>query len=150
MTRRSSVNRKPFSASLAILGSLTAAALGLPYVTYAFGPTEAEVADWGQITFYIGLGLAILAVVGRRLGYGFMRVLLAIGMSALALMQLPPALLWFVFHNSGISDGTPPSAFVAHWAYALPHIAVAALCLAAVYQLLNAPSRRPGSSSHTK
>jgi hypothetical protein len=35
-----------------------------------------------------------------------------------------PVLLWFSFHGTGISDGTPTSAFVAHWATSLPHLAL--------------------------
>lgn len=147
---------------LTIPGGLGAAMLGLLYVNHAFGPTEAEVASWGQIAFYSGLAITLLSLIVRRAGRGtttdpaaaagpsvgdgvvnLLRPLLALAASALALLQIPPAILWFLFHNSGISDGSPPSAFVAHWAYAIPHILVGALCLGAVYQLFRRPVPDP-------
>lgn len=99
-------------------------ALGLLYTGYAFGPTEAEVAGWGRVAIILGVAL-ILVTAARAVATSAM----ALVVSATALIQLPPIVLWFVFHGSGISDGTPPSSFVAHWAYALPHAIVAALCL---------------------
>jgi hypothetical protein len=86
-------------------------ALGLPYLMSAFGPTEAEVRVWGWLC-------------------------LALVCAAIGMLQVPAALLWFLFHGSGISDGSPPSAFVAHWAYALPHLALLALSVLAAARLL--------------
>lgn len=131
--------KAPFpSTGMATLSGLIAAGLGLAYISYAFGPTEQEVVTWGQITFYSGLGIALLTLVGRRLSGAarlVVRTVLALSLTAMALLQIPPALLWILFHNQGISDGSPPSAFVAHWAYSLLHIAATALSLTAAVRL---------------
>ena len=113
------------------LGGLGAVALGLLYAGYAFGPTEAEVAGWGRVAIILGVAL-ILVTAARAVAKPVMTLVVSattLVAVATALIQLPPIVLWFVFHGSGISDGTPPSSFVAHWAYALPHAIVAALCL---------------------
>lgn len=94
-------------------------ALGSLYVLQVFGPTEAEVGDWGLWSLAAGL-LALLAGSFPAVGTG-VRVAGAVGFGLLALAQLPPVLLWIHFHGSPISDGTPPSWFTAHWAMALPH-----------------------------
>ena len=59
-----------------------------------------------------------------------------LGWGIVALLQVPPVLLWFAFHGSGISDGTPPSTFVAHWAYSIPHLALLAASAVMVRTLL--------------
>ncbi|SEN56212.1 hypothetical protein SAMN05444955_11456 [Lihuaxuella thermophila] len=60
--------------------------------------------------------------------------------SLLLLAQLPPIALWMVFHGSGISDGTPPSDFVAHWAWALPHLLLAVTTLLSIRMVLSKSS----------
>jgi len=122
--------------TLATISGLGAAAVGLLYTNYVFGPTEAEVASWGQISFYGGLGLVVLSVIARRLRLDVLRVVLVPLLSVMALIQVPPAILWILFHGSGISDGSPPTSFVAHWSISLPHLAIIGLCFASVYQLL--------------
>ncbi len=47
-------------------------------------------------------------------------VILGVGYALVALLQVPPIILWFVFHGSGIADG--PSPFAAHWGYTIPHL----------------------------
>lgn len=96
--------------------------LGLPYVLRAFGPTEAEVVRWGEISVGVGIALGIAWLISRLVPYGFLRWLLMLGAAAVALLQPFPVWLWLVFHGNGISDGTPPASFVAHWTYALPHL----------------------------
>jgi hypothetical protein len=98
--------------------------LGLPYVLRAFGPTEAEVVRWGEISIGVGIALGVAWLISRIVPYGFLRWLLTLGSAAVALLQPLPAWLWLVFHGTGISDGTPPASFVAHWTYALPHLAL--------------------------
>ncbi len=111
------------------MGGLGAAALGLLYAGYAFGPTEAEVAAWGRVAVILGAALVVGAAAQVATSAALVRVAMPLVAVTTALMQLPPIVLWFVFHGSGISDGTPPSSFVAHWAYALPHAVVVALCI---------------------
>lgn len=118
--------------------------IGLPYATRLLGAVEAEVDHWGWIAIGLGGALLLLAWSVRR-----GRVLpaclaaLASGEGAAAALQVPPALLWVLFHGQPISDGSPPGGLVAHWAFALPHIAVAALALAALCGLLR---RRPAAA----
>ena len=109
---------------LIFLGSAGSVSLGLAYVLQAFGPTEAEVRLWGQVAICLGFALAPLAVCIRHGSPRVLKGIAGLGWSTVALLQVLPILLWFTFHGSGISDGTPTSTFVAHWAYAIPHVAV--------------------------
>lgn len=96
-----------------LAGAAGAALLGLPYILRAFGPTEAEVVAWGRVSLALGVTLLLLAVgLGRRSRAA--RALLAAGFALAALLQVLPIFLWLLFHGTGISDGSPPSAFVAH------------------------------------
>lgn len=74
---------------LIFLGGAGCISLGLAYVLHAFGPTEAQGVLWGWVSIWLGLALASLTVGIRH--------------SASRIIN-------------GISDGTPPSSFVAHWA----------------------------------
>jgi hypothetical protein len=126
-----------------LVGSIGAILLGLPYIFRAFGPTEAEVASWGEVSLYTGIVLTLLAVAIGRNTKKFFRGILALGYLFLALLQVLPIFLWFTFHGTGISDGTPPSPFVAHWGYAIPHLAVLVVSLAATVSMLKGDEARP-------
>ena len=130
-----------------LIGSVGAILLGLPYICYAFGPTEAEVASWGEVCLYTGIFLTLLAVVIGRSPKRLFRGILALGYLFLALLQVPPIFLWFAFHGTGISDGSPPSPFVAHWIYAIPHLAILIVSLVATVSMLKgsetSPTQRP-------
>lgn len=89
------------------------------YTFRAFGPTESEVVLWGQFSL-LGGALAWLAGLPRFSSPQW-RLPAMIGFGTLAAAQLPPIALWFLFHGRSIGDGTPPSWFTAHWAFALPH-----------------------------
>jgi hypothetical protein len=122
-----------------MLGSAGSIALGLTYVLHAFGPTEAEVVLWGWVSIYLGLAVVPLTVGAWRSHSGIIEGVAGLGWGIVALLQVPPILLWFAFHGSGISDGTPPSTFVAHWAYSIPHLAVLVASAAMVRKLLARP-----------
>jgi len=109
---------------LMLVTALGAVLLGLPYLLRAFGPTEAEVVSWGRVTLLTGVTLAVLALLLWRSRRKLAQLILSLGYGWLALLQVLPIALWILFHGSGISDGSQPSAFVAHWAYALPHLAL--------------------------
>jgi hypothetical protein len=109
--------------------------LGLPYLYRAFGPTEAEVVSWGQVAITTGAVLAGLALILWRQRPQWGKIVLSLGYGWLALMQVLPIVLWLVFHGAGISDGSPPSPFTAHWAFALPHLALFVLSALIVRQL---------------
>jgi hypothetical protein len=129
--------------SMMLLGGIGSILVGLPYVFHAFGPIEAEVVTWGRLSLYLGIGLILLLIgIGRSNGR-VAKVFLSLGYTGLALFQMLPILLWFAFHGSGISDGSPSNAFVAHWSYSLPHLAILIMSLVVLYQLwwLPAPSR---------
>ena len=116
--------RAKFIFTLRLISAAGAILLGLLYIWGAFGPTEAEVATWGQVCLYSGIILLGLTLGWGRSDRGWGAGLLSLGYGLLALLQVLPIYLWFQFHGLGISDGTPPSHFVAHWAYALPHLAL--------------------------
>jgi len=118
-----------------LIGAVGAVSLGLPYILGAFGPTEAEVQIWGAVSSGTGVVLVLLCLGMRRSDKWVPKVVLALGYIFLALLQVLPTYLWFMFHGYGISDGTPPSAFVAHWGYSIPHIALFMVSIAVLYFL---------------
>jgi hypothetical protein len=121
-----------------LLGGFGAILLGLPYIFHAFGPTEAQVVIWGWVSLCIGVVLLFLAVGLGRSKERLAKVALASGYIILALLQVPPVVLWFAFHGSGISDGTPPSTFVAHWGYSVPHLVLLGASLVVVGDVIRA------------
>jgi GNAT superfamily N-acetyltransferase len=121
---------------LMLLAALGAVLLALPYLFRAFGPTEAEVVTWGQVCLSTGAALVLLSIALRRSRKCTARLVLGAGYLFLALLQVLPIYLWFTFHGTGISDGTPASQFVAHWAFSIPHLALLMVSLAVLWQLL--------------
>jgi len=116
-------------------GGLGAIMLGVLYICRVFGPVEAEVVLWGQVSLYMGI---VLIAFSLAAGYKRMRIftfILGLGYFLVMVLQLPPIVLWFAFHGFGISDGTPPSSFVAHWGYAIPHIILFLLSAFTLYHI---------------
>ena len=130
-----------------LIGGIGAILLGLPYIFHAFGPTEAEVILWGRLSLCIGASLLLLSLGFGRSHKWAAKVFLSIGFLGLALFQGFPILLWFAFHGLGISDGTPPSTFVAHWSYSIPHVALLIVSLMILYQLWWFPVRFPSQEA---
>ena len=60
-----------------------------------------------------------------------------IGFFIVGLIQIPPIILWFIFYGHEISDGTPPSSFIAHWGYSMSHIFIFLICVAILYKKIN-------------
>lgn len=125
------------------IGGLGAAVLGLLYANYAFGPTEAEVATWGRAALIGGVGLVLGAIVVKHTRSAPVRLVLGLASAAMALFNVIPAIFWAMFHGRGISDGSPPTSFVADWALGLPHLAVAAVCLFAAYGITGRDAELP-------
>jgi len=126
-----------------LIGGIGAILLGLLYIFHAFGPTEAEVVIWGRLSLYMGASLILLSMGIGRSSKKAAKVFLSLGYIGLALFQVVPILLWFAFHSSGISDGAPPSAFVAHWSYSIPHAGLLVVSLMVLYQLWRLPTHSP-------
>jgi len=124
-----------------LIGGVGAVLLGLPYIYHAFGPTEAEVITWGRVSLYIGITLVILSIGTAHSSKGLAKIILGLGYTVLALLQVFPIFLWLSFHGSGISDGAPPSAFVAHWGYSLPHVALLIVCIVVLYRLFRSKAQ---------
>ena len=128
-----------------LIGGIGAILLGLLYIFHAFGPTEAEVVIWGWLSLYMGASLILLSMGIGRSDKKAAKVFLSLGYIGLALFQVVPILLWFAFHGSGISDGAPPSTFVAHWSYSIPHVGLLVVSLMALYQLWRLPTHSPAN-----
>jgi hypothetical protein len=116
--------------------------LGLPYVVSLFGPTEAEVRCWGAVSLCVGVVSIVLSVgLGCRSDL-VSRIVLGLSYCIIALLQVLPTMLWWQFHGRGISDGTPPSPFVAHWCFSVPHLTLLAIGVFVAYVTLS--RLRPG------
>ena len=131
-----------------LFGGIGAILLGLPYIFHAFGPTEAEVVIWGRICLCMGVALLFSAIGLGRSKKRLAKVALAFGYIVLALLQVPPVVLWFAFHGTGISDGAPPSTFVAHWAYSVPHLVLLGTSLIVVCDVVRAAPPLKTSAHH--
>jgi hypothetical protein len=116
-----------------LIGATCSILLGLPYILHFFGPTEAEVAQWGLVCSGMGFFLGVFSIAFGSNNDAIAKILLSLGFVGVALLQFLPIYLWFQFHGTGISDGSPPSAFVAHWVYALPHLALLIVSIMAIY-----------------
>ncbi|MDD2246568.1 MAG: hypothetical protein PHC39_05755 [Proteiniphilum sp.] len=99
--------------------------LGYSYVHEWYGVLESEVQYWGYFSEVLGLLLLILAWMPHK--GNFTRVILSICL----VIQIPPIILWFIFHGGEITDYVPAFSdqFVAHWAFSVPHILLAAMCV---------------------
>lgn len=114
-----------------IVGVLTALT-GLLYVFRVFGPTEQEVIAWGILAVILG-GCVVLLGFNINITTNFIEIGLVF---FLVLIQIPAIILWLLFNGRGISDGTPPSSFVAHWIFAIPHMVIVLLGIILIISLL--------------
>lgn len=104
---------------------------GLLFVFRVFGPTETEVVIWGGLAVFLGSVIVLLSIINYKL-INFIKMVFAF---FLVVIQIPAIILWFLFHGSAISDGTPQSNFVAHWTFALPHMMIALLSVLLIVNL---------------
>ena len=118
-----------------LVGALGSILLGLPYILRLFGPTEAEVVMWGRVSLWTGVVLSLLTIGLGANNNIIVKMFLSLGYLFLAMLQILPIYLWFWFHGFGISDGSPPSTFVAHWGYALPHVVLLVVSGVVVYYI---------------
>lgn len=106
--------------------------IGLIYALGLYGSTEVEVNQWGIITMLGGIiTISISIIKGNR----FIRVIMIFLIVLISMAQVPPIALWITFHGYTITDGTPPSSFVAHWAFAIPHIFIFILGLLSLIKI---------------
>lgn len=122
---------KGLSKLLFTLGVLTALT-GLLYLFQVFGQTESEVVTWGLVALVLGGILVFHSLIKVKFNAAIENVLVFV----VLLIQLPAILLWFTFSGSSISDGTPPSNFVAHWIFATPHIVIVLFAIIIILSLL--------------
>ncbi|WP_053366293.1 hypothetical protein [Bacillus sp. FJAT-27245] len=120
------------TAKLEMLVGVLAVLTGLLYLLRLFGPTESEVVSWGLLVVIIGGVVTFLGIFKTKVT----DLLTGALVFFLILIQLPAIFLWLTFHGSSISDGTPPSNFVAHWIFATPHIAISLIGLILIVSLI--------------
>ncbi|WP_010174162.1 hypothetical protein [Bacillus coahuilensis] len=99
--------------------------VGFLYYWEVFGQTEESVSRWGLISILSGLVIIPFSFFNNKVA----KILTTSIIAVVVVIQIPPIILWFVFHGSGITDGTPPSDFVAHWLYSFPHIMITVIGL---------------------
>lgn len=114
-----------------IIGAICSIIVSIPYIIHAYGTTEAEVVTWGMFSLAWGIILLFLSISMYE------KIVTYIGFLIVGLIQIPPIILWFIFHGHGISDWTSPSSFIAHWGYSMPHIIIFLICVAILYKRTN-------------
>lgn len=109
------------------------------YRAKIFGPVEREVVLWGKWTIYAG----IISVIGAFLPktIQFVRLIGMTGYLAVALSQIPPIILWFIFHGYAITEYVHESTFAAHFLHASPHVLLLIIGILCFLALKNA--KRP-------
>jgi len=120
------------SAKLESIVGVLAALTGLLYVFRVFGPTEQEVIAWGILSVILG-GCVVLFGININIFTNFVEIGLVF---FLVLIQIPAIILWLLFNGRGISDGSPPSSFIAHWIFAIPHMVIVLLGIILIISLL--------------
>ena len=93
---------------------------------------------WSRWALGFGLLVAVAGMAAHHLP-GRIRWVLVVTLGFLALLQVPPVLLWFLFHGQVISDG--PTGPMGNALWAVPHLAVAAGALATAGLLLHRTSK---------
>ena len=119
------------SAKLEMVVGALAIITGSLYVFNVFGQTESTVTSWGMLAVVLGGVIVFSGMNKHNVTYFLEKVLVF----CLVLIQTPAIFLWFTFNSRGISDGTPPGDFVAHWAFALPHIVILLLGTILIFSL---------------
>ncbi|WP_174730492.1 hypothetical protein [Mesobacillus harenae] len=114
-----------------VLLGLVTLLTGLLYVLGVFGPTESIVVTWGLLALIIG-GIVVFLGINKNGVSDFVKMAIVF---FLVLIQAPVIFLWFTFNGSGISDGTPPSNFVAHWIFATPHLVISLIGIVVIGSL---------------
>ena len=125
--------------SWVFLSGAGAVMLGMPYLLRLFGPAEVEVTQWGRLCVATGMYQFGVGVSLKLLGPNARRSMVGLGGLFIAVLQVLPIVLWFVFHGSPIGYGTPQGDFVAHWGFCFPHVALGALGVAMAKQQLITP-----------
>ena len=120
------------SAKLESIVGVLAALTGLLYVFRVFGPTEQEVIAWGILSVILG-GCVVLFGININIFTNFVEIGLVF---FLVLIQIPAIILWLLFNGRGISDGSPPSSFIAHWIFAIPHMVIVLLGIILIISIL--------------
>jgi hypothetical protein len=105
-----------------LISGFSTLTLGLLYRLDALGPEKMEVQLWAWTA--IALGLLLL---GERLALPHLSPTLAgifmnLTAAGAAMLQPLPTYLWIAFHGRTLPDAM--GHYVAHWAYALPHLLV--------------------------
>ena len=120
---------------LQLITGVSSVLTGLLYLFHVFGPTETEIVMWGKTAILAGIVLCALALVAQLTHQPLINLSILVNLMLIALLQIPPIYLWLVSHGSGISDGSPPDAFIAHWIFALPHSVLLILSLSILVRL---------------
>jgi hypothetical protein len=111
---------------LIALLSIGSILLGYSYAHEWYGMLESEVQYWGYLSEALGLILLIL-ILPRFKGVILTKVILFIGL----IINIPPIILWFIFHGYRITDAPPTISdqFIAHWTFSVPHVILVAMCV---------------------
>jgi hypothetical protein len=119
------------------------ALIGLPYLLSVFGTTMPVVQDWGTVTLLIGAMLGVLTALFGEEPQSYQGAALSLGFGLSAASQVLPIFVMIFFHGYSLAEATTSRAFVAHWAYALPHLVVFAVTLIVLFRLRRRALRGP-------
>ncbi len=108
--------------------------VGYTYTHGYYGWVEIAVLVWGYFAQLLGIILFCLFLYSF-IAFGSSTIKLTLFLNII--IQVPPILLWFIFHGGEITEPRN-SQFIAHWAYSLMHIFILVVCVL-VWKLFKGP-----------
>lgn len=117
---------------LIIIASLLSILISVPYNFDKFGEATESIRSFGMVSLVLGVILLFLMLIDlskKNKSGKTTKNSLGVILLILAIIQIGPSILWFLFNNTPLTDGTPQSGFMAHWYYAIPHIIILILAI---------------------
>ena len=114
--------------------SIVSILISLPYLFYNFGTDANEsTITFGVGSLILGLILILAKFIEKYSKTKEFEILttnsILSNLALLAIIQIVPSILWFMFNNTTITDSTSNTGFIARWFYSIPHIFISVLAI---------------------